>query len=146
MIRAASTALGFVALAAFATAEARGQFIFAGPGSTPQGDFLRGEGIALWGAGQFNLNTAQANSINTDTWIRFNDYLYFSFKYDREQKAAHRLARLARDVKNHEAILKRIQENPNLLDLTKATNPLVTRSQGPGGFGRKANNQSFGRI
>src|SRR4051812_26183984 len=86
MLRAASTAIGFLALAAFATAEARGQFIFAGPGSTPQGDFLRGEGIALWGAGQFNLNTAQANSINTDTWIRFNDYLYFSFKYDREQK------------------------------------------------------------
>ena len=27
----------------------------------------------------------------------------------------------------------------------KATNPLMTRS-GPGGFGRKANNQSFGRI
>ena len=27
----------------------------------------------------------------------------------------------------------------------KATNPLVSRS-GPGGFGRKANNQSFGRI
>lgn len=28
----------------------------------------------------------------------------------------------------------------------KATNPLVTRTQGPGGFGRKANNQGFGRI
>jgi HPt (histidine-containing phosphotransfer) domain-containing protein len=28
----------------------------------------------------------------------------------------------------------------------KATNPLVTRPQGPGGFGRKASNQSFGRI
>jgi histidine phosphotransfer protein HptB len=28
----------------------------------------------------------------------------------------------------------------------KATNPLVTRAQGPGGFGRKAGNQSFGRI
>ena len=27
----------------------------------------------------------------------------------------------------------------------KATNPLMTRA-GPGGFGRKANNQSFGRI
>ena len=27
----------------------------------------------------------------------------------------------------------------------KATNPLVSR-QGPGGFGRKANNQGFGRI
>jgi HPt (histidine-containing phosphotransfer) domain-containing protein len=28
----------------------------------------------------------------------------------------------------------------------KATNPLVTRSPTPGGFGRKANNQGFGRI
>ena len=29
----------------------------------------------------------------------------------------------------------------------KATNPLITRAQGPGGFGRKqANNQGFGRI
>ena len=28
----------------------------------------------------------------------------------------------------------------------KATNPLVTRSSTPGGFGRKANNQGFGRI
>ena len=28
----------------------------------------------------------------------------------------------------------------------KATNPLVTRAHSPGGFGRKANNQGFGRI
>ena len=28
----------------------------------------------------------------------------------------------------------------------KATNPLVTRGEGPSGFGRKANNQGFGRI
>ncbi len=28
----------------------------------------------------------------------------------------------------------------------KATNPLVTRGEGPAGFGRKANNQGFGRI
>lgn len=28
----------------------------------------------------------------------------------------------------------------------KATNPLVTRPQGPGGFGRKVGNQGFGRI
>ena len=28
----------------------------------------------------------------------------------------------------------------------KATNPLLTRQQGPGGFGRKVNNQGFGRI
>ena len=28
----------------------------------------------------------------------------------------------------------------------KATNPRVTRGEGPSGFGRKANNQGFGRI
>jgi HPt (histidine-containing phosphotransfer) domain-containing protein len=28
----------------------------------------------------------------------------------------------------------------------KATNPLLTRQQGPAGFGRKVNNQGFGRI
>ena len=28
----------------------------------------------------------------------------------------------------------------------KATNPLMTRSPNPGGFGRKINNQGFGRI
>jgi HPt (histidine-containing phosphotransfer) domain-containing protein len=28
----------------------------------------------------------------------------------------------------------------------KATNPLVSRQQGPAGFGRKVNNQGFGRI
>jgi HPt (histidine-containing phosphotransfer) domain-containing protein len=35
-------------------------------------------------------------------------------------------------------------ETVDLFD--KATNPLVTRASTPGGFGRKANNQGFGRI
>jgi len=38
---------------------------------------------------------------------------------------------------------KLFEETIALFD--KATNPLMTRA-GPGGFGRKANNQSFGRI
>ena len=40
---------------------------------------------------------------------------------------------------------KLFNETIELFD--KATNPLLTRgASGPGGFGRKANNQSFGRI
>jgi HPt (histidine-containing phosphotransfer) domain-containing protein len=40
---------------------------------------------------------------------------------------------------------KLFNETIELFD--KATNPLLTRgAAGPGGFGRKANNQSFGRI
>jgi hypothetical protein len=41
---------------------------------------------------------------------------------------------------------KLFTETVELFD--KATNPLITRGQqsGPGGFGRKATNQGFGRI
>lgn len=39
---------------------------------------------------------------------------------------------------------KLFSETIELFD--KATNPLITRGQGPGGFGRKANNQGFGRL
>ena len=38
---------------------------FIGAGSTPAGDYLRGVGLAAWGMGSFNLNTARANEINT---------------------------------------------------------------------------------
>ncbi len=47
---------------------ARAQFI--GAGSTPQGDYLRGAGIAAMGMGIYNEKTAIANSINLDTMIR----------------------------------------------------------------------------
>jgi len=39
---------------------------------------------------------------------------------------------------------KLFSETVDLFD--KATNPLVSRTASPGGFGRKANNQGFGRI
>jgi len=39
---------------------------------------------------------------------------------------------------------KLFSETVDLFD--KATNPLVSRASSPGGFGRKANNQGFGRI
>jgi hypothetical protein len=46
-----------------------------GGSSTVEGDYLQGLGIAAWGMGQYNLNTAQAESINLDTGIRWNEYL-----------------------------------------------------------------------
>jgi hypothetical protein len=46
-----------------------------GGSSTVEGDYLQGLGSAAWGLGQFNLNTAQSESINVDTAIRWNDYL-----------------------------------------------------------------------
>jgi hypothetical protein len=61
--------LAFLAIERAAVA----QIIF--PGSTPEGDYLRGVGLAAWGMGIYNLETAQADSINLDTGIRFNEYL-----------------------------------------------------------------------
>jgi hypothetical protein len=66
---------GLAALVTLAALErgAQGQIIFAG--STPEGDYLRGVGLAAWGMGIYNLETAQAGSINLDTSIRWNEYL-----------------------------------------------------------------------
>ena len=54
-----------LAVLAHVREQRQAQFIIAG--STPEGDYLRGVGIAGWGMGLYNLNTAQADSINLDT-------------------------------------------------------------------------------
>jgi len=45
-------------------------------GQTAQGDIARGLGAYAMGAGYYNQKTAVANSINTDTVMRWNQYVY----------------------------------------------------------------------
>src|SRR5215469_15790729 len=40
------------------------------------GDEARGMGVFAVGAGEYNLNTAQAEAINHDTVMRFNEYIW----------------------------------------------------------------------
>jgi hypothetical protein len=49
-----------------------------GEGGTVQGSILRGMGYYLEGAGEYNLLSAQAGAINSQTWITLNEYLYKS--------------------------------------------------------------------
>jgi hypothetical protein len=49
-----------------------GGYGWGGWGSTPQGDMARGLGAFAYGAGQRNVANAQANAINTDTVMRWN--------------------------------------------------------------------------
>src|SRR5271166_299545 len=74
-------------LAAFATAasEARAQYGYArgyggcgwgGWGSTPQSSMARGLGMMSAGRGMYNVDTAQARSINTNTVIRYNQAMF----------------------------------------------------------------------
>jgi hypothetical protein len=55
-----------------------------GGSSTVAGDQLRGAGVFAAGAGQYNVDTAQARSINTQTAMQANEYLYESFQIARQ--------------------------------------------------------------
>ncbi len=86
------------------------QVVFVGPGSTPQGDYLRGVGMAAYGIGMGNLLDAQANAINADVGIKLNEYIASVLKNENAENVDHRdgILRKKRDEfnQNHERILK----------------------------------------
>src|SRR4051794_24614005 len=69
------------------------------------------------GAGQYNVQTAQARSINTQTAMQFNQYMYEVNK----QNAATNLARRQQEQKNvnesADATYRRIHDNPDPRDI-----------------------------
>jgi hypothetical protein len=95
-----------------ASAQAQG-VVF--PGSTPEGDYLRGVGMAAWGMGLYNLNTAQANRINTETFMMWNEYVDAVMRTQARILAERRAARRAEYNELH----KRRLENPESLDVLK---------------------------
>jgi hypothetical protein len=98
-----------------AGASAEAQYI--GPGSTPAGDYLRGVGIAGWGMGLYNLNTAQANRIDAETSIMVNEYIWACYQNDIREKAEHRRMILENKAKAYKAIQDRIHNSPESLDV-----------------------------
>lgn len=121
----------FVPLATFALlaswpapALAQGEYI--GPGSTAEGDILRGQGLFLrgagqylQGAGQYNLYTAMAGSINADTFIRLNEYIYQSIQHENAERARRLGEKAARRVQNLNAIRDRILNEPEGGDIAR---------------------------
>src|SRR5207248_5968072 len=65
-------------------------------GSTLEGDYLRGVGIAATGMGIFNEKTAIANRMNTETFIMWNEYIWNVAKNENKEGAEHRAAMIAR--------------------------------------------------
>src|SRR5262245_12466255 len=103
------------------TTSVRAQFFgnFSPPGSTVQGDILRGEGTFLIGAGYYNYNTALANSVNVDTFIKWNEYIYNVAKNENRENAIHRAQINALKRENYQKILQRIRESPEERDLER---------------------------
>lgn len=133
MLRGASRILGTLVFLVMPAQAARAQMFFLGPGSTPQGDILRGEGIFLQGAGSYLYSEAVSNSINVDTSIRLNEYLWNVAKNENRENAEHRAAVIDRNRENYEKIRRRIRENPDDNDLEKgdALNDLMKQLLDP---------------
>ena len=89
-----------------------GGYGWGGWGGTVQGDIARGLGYFNMGAGIYNRETAQARSINTDTAMRWNEYVYRSQQEGTREYYARRDANLARDRDAYDTFTKRMQDNP----------------------------------
>lgn len=130
MSRAVAPLLCAASLAVLAPA-ARCQVIF--PGSTVQGDYLRGVGIAAAGMGIYNHETAIANRINTGTAILANEYVSAVAQYQSD-KYWHRRKRLA-DQRNQYLgqILDRIRNRPEFRDIENgdSLNDVMTQLLNP---------------
>jgi hypothetical protein len=102
-------------------AEARAQR----PGSTAQGDILRGQGRYLEGAGWYELNSARARNIDVDTWKKHNlevQRLYRAYLEDRYLHIRYKktLRKGVQDdwKKKYEEDQRRWRENPTSDDIS----------------------------
>jgi len=94
-----------------------GGYGWGGWGGTAQGSIARGLGYFNMGAGIYNRETAIARSINTDTLMRWNQYVYLSQREATREYFARRNAAIAKDKNAYDALMKRMQENPTAHDV-----------------------------
>lgn len=106
-----------------------------GGGSTVQGSIASGMGNYAAGRGAYNVQTAQARSMNADTAMQWNDYMYGI----NQRNSANEVARLNRRQQNvnetADATYQRLHDNPDPRDihtgdalnivLTELANPKV---------------------
>jgi hypothetical protein len=88
-------------------------------GQTVQGDIATGLGAYAAGAGYYNLKTAVADSINADTVMRWNQYLYES-QMNANRSHFQRLARIRENsVSTADQVRSRLRDNPDPADINR---------------------------
>ena len=103
-------------------------------GGTVGGDVARGMGVFAAGAGQYNQQTAVANSINTDNRMRLNEYLWQSEQVRKQQY----YEKVARQNANRKEAASEIQARqlykPERNDVVKgdALNAILHQLRSPG--------------
>ena len=90
---------------------------FGGWGATPQGGILRGLGAFAEGEGVYNYDTAVADSIEANTAVRLNQYLWNSELEARRRYNIQQQARLNMDRARYQAHQSRLRDNPQPSDI-----------------------------
>ena len=110
-----------------AASEARAQYGYArgyggygwgGWGSTPGSSMARGLGMLSMGRGMFNVGTAEARSINTNTAIRFNNAMFSSERSATRLYVARKKKLAADNEKAYSEIQDRLRNHPTARDVT----------------------------
>ncbi len=125
MLRFLRMALGLVLILSATGRDARAQWGYGGwgwggwggGGATPGSAALQGAGSYLMGAGSYNLNTAQARSINAQTAIMYNDYVAQVTHESARIHAARVHQEFARNQALYDAHQKRLRENPGRVEI-----------------------------
>ena len=121
MLRCIRFALGLVLIlsisAGTAHAQGWGWGGWGGWGETPQGSIRPWHGLLQPGTGTVQLNTAQARSINTDTFMRWNQYLYEAHLEATRRYVAKRDGDAAKNKATYNEIMKNLQDHPTARDV-----------------------------
>jgi len=95
-------------------------------------------GVYAAGAGVYNENTAVARSINTDTTMRFNEYMYQSSQVAARQHHQMLMQDKAANIGAYDQINARIRNNPDSHDIFMgdALNSAVEEIEDPRAYNR----------
>jgi hypothetical protein len=109
-----------------------------GGAQTPQGNMARGMGVYAAGAGVYNQETAVARSINADTTMRFNEYIYESSREAARQHSLMLSQDKAANIRAYDQIQARVRNNPDEHDIYMgdALNAAVEEIEDPRGYNR----------
>ena len=83
----------------------------------PQGSMMRGAGVAAAGAGAYNQQTAVARSINANTAMQVNQYMYEVNKNNAKYFYTRSANKQKEESSTGEAIYKRLHDNPSGHDI-----------------------------
>jgi hypothetical protein len=124
MIRCLRVLLGLSLILVVSGRDARAQWNynyggwgFGGWGATPQSAALQGAGQYAMGAGMYNLDTAQARSINAQTAMQWNDYVAQVTHESARIHAARVHSEFQRNQRLYDAYQQRLRDNPGKVEI-----------------------------